>query len=97
MISELTAVQTQTHRLTIPKPGVRPSAAVDDAVECPRIRSTVSRSRGWIVSMTITLWRALAAWGNPPFFELERRAPEHRRLGPGVSRLSDSFWPLTEW
>jgi hypothetical protein len=47
--------------------------------------------------MAIALWRALAASGSPSFFEFERRAPEHRRLGPGVSRLSDSFWPLTEW
>jgi hypothetical protein len=96
MISEHTAIHTPTHRLTIRSPDVQPSVALDDAVECPGIRSTSSRMRLWTISMAIVLWRALAAWGNPSFFELERRAPEHRRLGPGVSRVSNSFWPLTE-
>jgi hypothetical protein len=97
MISEHTAIHTPTDRLTIGAPGVRPSAALDDAVECPDIRSAGSRTRPWIISLTIALWHALAACGSPSFFELERRAPEHRRLGPGVSRVSDSFWPLTDW
>ena len=97
MISEHTAIHTPTHRSTSRSPDVQPAVAVDDAVECPGIRSTSSRMRRWIISLAIALWRALAAWGNPSFFELERRGPEHRRLGPGVSRVSDSFWPLTDW
>jgi hypothetical protein len=97
MISERTAIHTPTHRPTIRRPGGRPSAAQDDPVECPGIGSTGSRKRPPIISMTIALWRALARWGSPSFFEFERRAPEHRRLGPGVSRVSDSFWPLSEW
>jgi hypothetical protein len=40
-----------------------------------------------------SLLRALARWGNPGFFELERRGPVQTRLGPGLSRESDSFWP----
>jgi hypothetical protein len=93
MISERTAL----HRPTIHPPGVRPSAALDDAVECRGIRSTGSPTRLWIVAATIALWRALTAWGNASFFELERPVAEHRQLGPGVSRVSDSFWPLTDW
>jgi hypothetical protein len=41
-----------------------------------------------------TLLRALAAHGNPSFFEFERRGAIHHRLGPGVQRVSDSFWPM---
>ena len=92
MISEHAAIHTPVRA-----PGVRPSATLHDAVECPGIQSAGSRVRSWSISMAIALWRALAASGSPSFFEFERRAPEHRRLGPGVSRLSDSFWPLTEW
>jgi hypothetical protein len=36
-------------------------------------------------------------WGTPSFFEFERRAPVQRRLGPGLSRDPDSFWPVSEW
>ena len=44
-----------------------------------------------------SLLSALARWGNPGFFEFERRGPIQTRLGPGLSRESDSFWPLSEW
>jgi hypothetical protein len=40
---------------------------------------------------------ALAAYGNPAYFQFERRGPIHTRVGPGVSHVSDSFWPLSEW
>jgi hypothetical protein len=40
---------------------------------------------------------ALAFCGNPAFFQFERKGPVETRLGPGVSRVSDSFWPSTEW
>jgi hypothetical protein len=92
-MTEHLAIKARTHH----RPGLRQSAVLDDAVECPGIRSAGSRTRLWIISVTIALWRALAAWGNPSFFELERRTCEHRRLGPGVSRVSDSFWPISEW
>jgi hypothetical protein len=97
MIYEHATIHTPSPRLTVRASGVRSLVALGDAVECPGIQSTRSRTRPWIISMTIALWRALAAWGNPSFFEFERRTPEHRRLGPGVSRVSDSFWPLTDW
>jgi hypothetical protein len=47
-------------------------------------------------AVTVTVLGALAAWGSPSFFELERRGPTVQRLGPGLSRESDSFWPLSE-
>jgi len=97
MISEHTATHTPRHGLAIHGPKVRPSAAFDNAVECAGIRSKDSRTRLWTSSVTIALWHALTEWCKPSFFELERRAPEHRRLGPGLSRESDSFWPLSEW
>jgi hypothetical protein len=97
MTAEHTLIHPAIQRLTMRAPGVRPSAAVDDAVECPGARSTGRRTRRWIVSLATAVWRALTAWGNPSFFEFGRRAPEHHRLGPGLSRVSDSFWPLTEW
>jgi hypothetical protein len=97
MISEHATIHTSSPSLRVRASGARPSADLGDAVECPDIQSTGSRMWPWSISMAIALWRALAAWGNPSYFELERRAPEHRRLGPGVSRVSDSFWPLTDW
>ena len=36
-------------------------------------------------------------WSTPAFFELEHKGPVHQRLGPGLSRESDSFWPISEW
>jgi hypothetical protein len=45
----------------------------------------------------ISLWHVLASCGNPGYFEFERRGPVQQRLGPGLSRESDSFWPLSEW
>jgi hypothetical protein len=53
---------------------------------CARIRQVASSMGG-----------ALASYGSPAFFQFERRGPVHTRVGPGVSRVSDSFWPLTEW
>jgi hypothetical protein len=31
------------------------------------------------------------------YFQLERQGPFETRLGPGLSRASDSFWALSEW
>jgi hypothetical protein len=36
-------------------------------------------------------------WGTPAFIEFEHKGPVHQRLGPGLSRESDSFWPISEW
>ena len=45
----------------------------------------------------MSLGHVLASCNNPWFFEFERRAPVHQRFGPGLSRASDSFWPISEW
>ena len=31
------------------------------------------------------------------YFQLERRGPIEVRLGPGLTRPSDSFWAHSEW
>jgi hypothetical protein len=67
-----------------------------DGVAFTSTRSTAVRKQVCIVAsrtltMTIALLRALAAYGNPPYFQLERRGPVQQRLAPGVSRESDSF------
>ena len=92
MISE----QTATHVLTRPFAETVTVIAVTDA-----------RSTGWQAplqvvvahtkALTISVLGALASCGNPSFFQLERRGPTHERLGPGLSRESDSFWPLSNW
>ncbi len=50
-----------------------PSVAQSVARRCLRI---IAEGAG-------SLLRALARWGNPGFFELERRGPVQTRLGPG--------------
>jgi hypothetical protein len=91
MISEQTA--THTRRLT-------PVSA--DGAELTTTRSAAMRKQVGIVAsraltMTAALLRAFAAYGNPPYFQLERRGPVQQWLGPGVSRESDSFWPISQW
>jgi hypothetical protein len=56
-------------------------------------RTIASRGR----KATMSTLRALASYGSPPFFEFERRGPARTNLGAGVSRASDSFWPLSPW
>ncbi len=92
MISE----QTATHALTRPFAKTGAVIAITD-----------SRSTGWqarlqgVVAHTkrlpITVLGALAAYGNPSFFQFERRGPTVQRLGAGLTRESDSFWPLSDW
>jgi hypothetical protein len=89
MISERTAIRTPSHDLKIRVLDPRAPAAVAGSIVCPGIRSKGSRSLRWILSMTIALWHAFVKWGNPSFFQFERTVPEHRRLGPGLSRVSD--------
>jgi hypothetical protein len=43
------------------------------------------------------LLRFRVVWGTPSLFQFERRGPVQRRLGPGLSRDSDAFWPVSEW
>lgn len=47
-------------------------------------------------TLTHSLLGAIAAYGNPSFFDFERQGPVHHSLGGGVSRVSDSFWPISE-
>jgi hypothetical protein len=66
-----------------------------------------SRSTGWrdrlqmlaahTRALTIAMLGAVASGVSPSYFELEHRAPTQTRLGPGLSRESDSLWPLSEW
>jgi hypothetical protein len=72
------------------------------AVEVTSIRPTGWRKRLRIFAaqtkaVTIALPGALASSVRPAFFEHERRGPTHQRLGPGLSRESDCFWPVSEW
>jgi len=49
-----------------------------------------------VPTVMLSLLGALASYGNPSFFEFERQEPAYQRLGGGVSRVSDSFWPVSE-
>src|SRR5215472_12849255 len=44
-----------------------------------------------------SLLRLRVVWGTPAFFRFERRGPFQRRLGPGLWKDPDSFWPVSEW
>jgi hypothetical protein len=58
-----------------------------------RLRTIAKRGR----EKCMSLLGASFFWGCPSFLELERQSPVHLRLGPGVSRDSDSFWAVSEW
>jgi hypothetical protein len=97
MISEQTATHTPTRALR-----VQPFAETSITTDVTDTRSTGWRERLQVVAaqartVTIALLGALASSARPSYFELERRGPTQRRLGPGLSRESDSFWPLSEW
>ena len=76
-------------------------------VSAPGVAFTRTRSAalakqvGIVASQALTittgLLRALAGYGNPPYLELERRGPVQQRLGRGVIRESDTFWPISQW
>ena len=48
-------------------------------------------------STSISVPSVRILWGTPAFFQFERGGPVHQRLGPGLSRESDSFWAVSEW
>ena len=97
MIPEQTAARTLSRLLNM-HPFIETSVVVD---------VTDTRSTGWperlqvvvrhASTLTISVLGALASSVRPSYFELERRGPTHQRLGPGLSRESDSLWPLSEW
>ena len=89
MISEHTAMDTRT---------LTPiSAGGVGFTTTPTLREQGGIVASRALTMTTALLRALAAYGNPPYFQLERRGPVQQWLGPGVCRESDSFWPISQW
>jgi hypothetical protein len=97
MISEQTATHTPSGALR-----VHPFAKANDVAELTTTQSTTWRDRLNVLTahartVTNALLGAVALGVSPSYFELERRAPTQTRLGPGLSRESDSFWPLSEW
>jgi hypothetical protein len=52
---------------------------------------------GTVHHLAVSVLRARVFWGTPAFFQFERMGPVHQRLGPGLSRESDSFWVVSEW
>jgi hypothetical protein len=91
MISEQTAMHTRTL-----KP-VSVNGVTFTTTRSAALRKQVGIFASRALTMTTALLRALAAYGNPPYFQLERRGPVQQWLGPGVSRESDSFWPMSQW
>jgi hypothetical protein len=72
------------------------------AIDATGIRSTDWRARFQAVlaharAVLSVVLGAVAACGQPSYFELERRGPTVQRLGPGLYLESDSFWPLSDW
>jgi hypothetical protein len=97
MISEQTATHTPTSALR-----VHSFAEASDVVELTTTRSTAWRDGLNVLTthartVANALLGAVALGVSPSYFELERRGPTQARLGPGLSRESDSFWPLSEW
>jgi len=98
MISEQTAAHTPTSALR-----VQPFAESSDAVELTTTHSAEFRYRLHVLAaqaarvVTKALPGAIASGVSPSYFDLERYGPSQTRLGPGLSRESDSFWPLSEW
>jgi hypothetical protein len=96
MISEQTATHTPPSALR-----VHPFAETSVAVGLSKTRSTRWRDRLQVLAaqtrtVTIAVLGAVAAGTSPSYFDIER-GPTQTRLGPGLSRESDSFWPLSEW
>jgi hypothetical protein len=97
MISEQTATHTSSSALH-----TQSFAQTSDVVYLTTTRSAGWRHRLQVLAaqaraVTVRLLGAVASGLGPSYFELERRAPIQTRLGPGLSRESDSFWPLSEW
>jgi hypothetical protein len=95
MIAEQTALQRPT-RSTIAPATFTP--AIDALPATATLPTAWARRLSDVVAdAAIGVLRAVGRSGNPPYFELERRGPVERRLGPGLYRVSDSFWPISEW
>jgi hypothetical protein len=97
MISEQTATRTPTSALR-----AHPFTQTSDLVEPTTTPSTGWRDRLQVLAAQVrtvasALLGAVALGVSPSYFELERHGPIQTRLGPGLSRESDSFWPLSEW
>jgi hypothetical protein len=91
MISEHTAMHTRS---------LTPVSA--DGMALTTTRSAAFRKRAGTVAgraliMATALLRALVTYGNPPYFQLEQKGPVQQRLGPGLCRESDAFWPISQW
>jgi hypothetical protein len=75
---------------------------VSSAVECTASHSTAWRTRLQVIAshaqaLSISVLAALAASSSPTYFDLAHQGPVEHLLGPGLSRESDSFWPLSHW
>jgi hypothetical protein len=97
MISEQTAAHTSRQALPLHAFG---STAI--SAEVTDVQTTAWRKRLQTVArhastLTMALLGALSSSVHPSYFDLEQLGPTHQRLGPGLSRESDSFWPLSEW
>jgi hypothetical protein len=97
MISEQTAAHSASQALR-----VYPLSDTTVAGDLTNVQTTSWRQRVQGVAehaatLTMALLGSLASGVRPSYFELEQRGPTHDRLGPGLSRESDSFWPLSEW
>jgi hypothetical protein len=95
MISELTAAHTSTRASHF-----RPFAGA--VADFTGVRTSDWLKRFQVVAkhastLVMALLSSLSSGVRPSYFELEQRGPTHHRLGPGLSRESDSFWPLSEW
>jgi hypothetical protein len=60
-------------------------------------KQSMSKVSGRMLHLASLPWARCAAYGSPSYFQFERKAPVHTRLGAGVTRVSDSFWPLADW
>jgi hypothetical protein len=79
-----------------------PFADASTVVDVTGTRSTRWRKPLDVVAaqaktVIVALLGAVASGVSPSYFDLARRGPTTQRLGPGLSRESDSFWPLSEW
>jgi hypothetical protein len=98
MIAEQTAMQNPTPSAMTPATFISVSpAGTCTASPSPAWRTRVQGVANRAQTLMISVLAALAASSSPTYFDLERQGPVEHRLGPGLSRESDSFWPLSNW